>query len=479
MPGNDAAIALQVQSPNSFKGIGDMLNIVRQGQAAQGSALELEKTRRTLEADIAKNLAESRVAVETADPKIEQQRQITARAITEAHKAAQELTQDQRGIVAGVVGTLGRAGVTDPTIYKRELSNLKDVNPDNPGLHKIADAYGRVLENLPKGANIPKVAVGASQFLLKPTEAQASLTPSAGTIGLGGTVNQATVQPSVMGGAPSVQIGAPLANTTLGPGNVETTETGPDKQQYIVTRSPAGVILGTRPLAGGAGGGTGGGAMPRFAPGDMEAIPGLSAEREQARIALQSAPNAHTNNRIVMQELDKAIATGTAGPAIAKVASVLGVKLDTPEEKASAYDLVGKALERNAQEMLRTMGPQTNAALESAVKSQGSVGYNPTAIRKLTRLNDAIVTGAESYQPGLERAISAAGNRGVLAKREYDQKWAQNFDPAIFEIYNAQRAGDKAEVARIVKELGPRAKDIAIRAKALQSLSGTGKLPNE
>jgi hypothetical protein len=210
-------------------------------------------------------------------------------------------------------------------------------------------------------------------------------------------------------------------------------------------------------------------------PGDVQAIPGLSAEREAARAAYSSAPAMHTNNQLVLQNIDNVQATGEVG---ATARRLLGLAPDAPA--ATAYDLVGKGLERNALQSAAAMGPNTNAGLEAQVKANGSLGYTPSAIKEVTKLNDALTTGVQSYQPGLERAIAANPAAGVIAKRGFDQAWGANFDPNVFKYYNAIKAGDTAEKQAIEKQLGglnsPGYNAMMQKAKNLQQLSNSGSL---
>ena len=111
-------------------------------------------------------------------------------------------------------------------------------------------------------------------------------------------------------------------------------------------------------------------------------------------------------------------------------------------------------MERSALQAAQSMGPNTNAGLDAQIKANGSLGYTPQAIKEVTKLNDALTTGVQSYQPGLERAIAANPAAGVLAKRQYDQQWGANFDPNIFKYYNAIKSGDTAEQQAVVKQLG-------------------------
>ncbi|NIE67478.1 hypothetical protein [Burkholderia sp. Ax-1719] len=213
-------------------------------------------------------------------------------------------------------------------------------------------------------------------------------------------------------------------------------------------------------------------------PGDTEAKAQLSAERESARNAAAGAGVQHENNRLVMSNIDNVGATGPAGQSFRNIASALGFRAGDATDSATAYDMVGKALERSALQAAQSMGPQTNAGLQAQVAANGSTAYTPQAIKNITRLNDALTSGSESYSPGLERAIAANPSAGVFAKRQFDEAWGANFDPRIYEMYNAAKAGDTATVNSIVSGLGGKnsAQFKALMGKAanLQQLTNTG-----
>jgi hypothetical protein len=218
-------------------------------------------------------------------------------------------------------------------------------------------------------------------------------------------------------------------------------------------------------------------------PGDAQALPVLQAERDAARQAYTNAGLQHTNNQIVLSNIDNVGATGLAGSGWRNLVSAFGfnpgdANKDGKFDPATAYDLVGKGLERSALQAAQSMGPQTNAGLAAQVAANGSTHYTPTAIKEITKLNDAITTGAQSYQPGLERAISANPSAGVFAKRQFDQQWGANFDPRIYQMYNAAKSGDTNEINSIVNSLGgkssPQFKALMEKAANLQKLSNTG-----
>lgn len=470
---------------NPMTAVKDILGFVQGAQALQQGNINLQRSTATLPYDIERSKAES------------------SRAQTEATGAAQKLPIEIKTLQAQ--SETARTGADSASLALRTRNedlarNTVAALTTNPAFisggpearHHILDSTEKYLnaQGLPttpggavdqtrklidEGINGDAMRQHMAQFIQQgaaPAEKAGALNAVPGAVNNGQQTQFVGTNPYNAANAP-----IPPVQMQLPPGSVETTEIGPDKNTYIVTRGANGTILNTRPLAGGSGGGTGGGAgMPQFAPGDAEAIPTLEGERTAARNMLSSAPIAHATNQGILNEIDK-VSTGTVGPTLQSLFSTLGVATGTAEQRASSYDLVGKYLERNAIEAAKSMGPHTNAGLESAIKANGSTSYNPTAIKKLTKLNDAIISGAEMYQPGLEKAIAAAGNRGVLGKREFDQAWAQNFDPHITMLDNAIKAKDTATIAEIRKQVGPKGmEELHRKALNLDRLTQDGRL---
>lgn len=280
------------------------------------------------------------------------------------------------------------------------------------------------------------------------------------------------------GNAPGTQTGTGVANQ-IGPDQRESLIPNPVTGGWSVQqKNPNGQINGlTNPPSQG---------VYQMSPGDKEQLPALNDERNAARAAYNAAPLQHTNNKIVLDNVDSLLATGNTGNAWRNITSAFGLNPGSADkdgkfDPATAYDLVGKGLERSALQAAQSMGPQTNAGLSAQVAANGSTSYTPAAIKEIVKLNDAITTGAQSYQPGLERAISANSAKGVLAKKDFDAAWGANFDPQIFQMYNAIKANDTGEQAAIIKKLGgtdsPAYKKFMQKAANLQSLSNTGSLP--
>ena len=452
------------QTPDSFKTIGSMLNFANQAQQLRTSQQEyqrggvaLEKEKALLQPQIEQGKAQSQTAQESA-----QQEHIKTIRAHLANGASQ---------LANLYGT----GAT-PDAVKKVLTDTGT----NAGAHP--DAIAQSVAGIPSDpAMIDKFIVEKMKSAMDMSSQLDKTFPASTMVQTGGATQPvAGGNPALTGVKPGTVQGASVPNAVT-PGALETVEAGPDGNKYIVQRSPQGTILNTRPLAGaGQGAPQPSGppaAMPFISPEDQATRPILEGERNVARNILGSAPIAHTTNRGILDEIENVAATGTAGPTIQKLQSVMGLAFGTKEEKASSYDLIGKYMERNALEAAKAMGPGTNAGLEAAIKANGSVAYNPTAIKRITKLNDAIVSGSEAYQPGLEKAIAANPQRGVLVKREFDQAWAQNFDPRIMQIANAAKSGDKAEIETIKKTLGKGGMaELVQKARNIEALSTQGRM---
>lgn len=480
MPDN---IALQVQQPDALTSIGKMLNIGSTVQNIQRGGVELEKEQMGLsERKAVQSFLKDTRNYKNADGQVDFERLqdgITSIApttgqkylseIAAAHQAGAQaqqslntLTDQGRDITGKYV--LSLRGMPHEAVVK----NMNAFANANPNLKSFVDfALKHHIQPHDKDENrLDAEILRVGQGAMAPGAQIEAQTPS--YTSTGGELKQTKPLAAVAGAPASLPV-------TIGPGQTESMAGDVVGNQAIVTKNPQGQIVGSRSMSG---------APPNWSlpPGDREAIPVLQKERDEARTVLMAAPLAHATNRGVLHEIDHVAATGAAGPTFQKMNSLMGGVLDfsSPEKKASSYDLVGKYLERNALNAAASMGPQTNAYLEAQVKANGSLGYNPTAIKKITKLNDAIVSGSEAYQPGLEKAIAASGGKGVLAKREFDQEWAKNFDPLVMQLHNAQKDGDKGEIADIIKSIGgatsDKAKDLVRRARNIEKLSTTGGL---
>jgi len=243
-------VALGIKPPQAMS-LGDMLNLARGAQAYQqaeqinplalqqqqqtartgqinlGVAEQSDLERKNIQTfmsnpknwqnetgdvDINKINAEvTRIAPLTGRDQIEKLTTL-AKSQTENTKAAQDLTQSERAIIAGPIGILARNKVQDKNVYIQELDNIQKYHPDNKRLHKLIETQKRLINQLPEGADLATAGVRVSESLLTPTEARSAFAPTSAVTGAGQVV---TTKPSIAGQTPEVTYSTPQGVTPM------------------------------------------------------------------------------------------------------------------------------------------------------------------------------------------------------------------------------------------------------------------------
>jgi hypothetical protein len=472
MPDYPAPVAAGIKPPQPMS-LQDIMGIASTG-------LDITRRSATLQADIERAKAESRragieaeVSAQTAEPRITTatQQATTATEVAKQSKLEtaskhlgfnEELLNKSDAHFASILEDPSVKALADPNTPAEALpalqaraARLMDIHLGYVSALVPPEAPADALSKIEKGADLYKhiIQTDPRNFRQFVAQQQQSRLTAEGQVGQGqlpaGNQNIAGTSPVT---------GAPIV-------------TSKDQFGGNVTVSPASVAPG----------------VPNPKVGQPEMTPELSKAVLASSAAFSAAPDQHLNVRGILEEMDKVAATGTAGPAFQRLLSVSGA-MDTlthgwagatAEQKASAYDMVGKYQERNNLQTAQAMGPHTNAGLETVRASQGSTAYNPTAIKKVTKLLDANTTGVQWYHPGLLKAVSADAN-GVWNKNNYDLAWGANYDPRIMMLFNAKQRGDTTEYNDIVKSLGGknsiRYKDLMQKAGNLERLSANGRL---
>lgn len=484
----DYTIASQVKIPDAFATIGNMVNTASNMQNIQRGNVALEKERIMLgerkgiqqlfqkpdafvgedgQPDYNKLINEGMKVAPTTFPTMVPQ-------IISAHKSALDAKASMNTLNAQQQASVGQyimsLGDDKPDTARTKLEEFAKLNPQlKPAMDFAWKFHLEPTINNPEAFKAATLKMG--QAAMAPSQQQSAITPSGPVMTNNAQIGMMNVNPMA-------------GNTGIVPNTLVNNQIPLDARQTVGTNPTTGMPQTTTKDAFGNVQGvtaTPTGGTPQMAPGDAQELPALVEHRTAARAAIANAPDLHQNARGILDEIDKVTATGQAGPALQKINSLLGTKFGGREEQASSFDLLGKYLERSALQTAQTMGPHTNSGLETVKAAQGSTAYNPTAIKKITKLVDANVTGTEAYQPGLEKAISAAGPQGVLATRQYQQQWGQNYDPRMMLIFNATKSGDKDTVKDVVKSLGgvdSRAyKEFVQKTKNIEALSQNGRLP--
>lgn len=259
------------------------------------------------------------------------------------------------------------------------------------------------------------------------------------------------VQP---GNAPVGQsTGVPTLNQ-LGPGQSVQLMAGPDGNNYQVVRDPtSGQVTGTSAVgvqggnsgAPGNGGQGGGVPMPHYAPGQLADTQSAQQEVQQVR---NSASQVVTNRHITDTLLDLTANAKDLGPNSDKWAHAfgsLGMAFDAKMPEVQKYQEINAYLDRMALQSAQSMGLGTDAARQMAANAVGTTQMGRDALREKVRFVDAMNSGLEAYRMGLDRAVGTGGNQNFAAKRQFDSSWAQNADPLVFRLRNAQMRGDKED----------------------------------
>lgn len=270
------------------------------------------------------------------------------------------------------------------------------------------------------------------------------------------------------GQAPGTVTGTPGIPNQVGPEGRQNLTTDAFGNPTVQTKDANGNIVGgpgvNNPLG------------PRpLAPGDTQAIPQLAGERAQINAAAQQVPTQRYNNAEIIRLANDA----TTGPGSAqwnKMLGTVGLANHSAEDAASQYQLLGHYVALQAQNNASAMGVHTDAGQALSSMATGSPEMNRTALVDATRTNDALATGVQDFNQGLETAIKANGG-DVRAKRDFQNRWAQNFDPTIYKIKNALQAGDQQQATSIWNGLGA-AQQQQLRTKQtnLLNLINNGRL---
>lgn len=428
-------------------------------------------------------------------------------------EARSKLDTNIRGIIAGPLGILGRAGEKDKNKYIAALTQLGTEYKDNKDVSTYINARIKMLQALPDGANFPEMAILESESLLNP-EAQRTLAPQLGSVNTGSEIKPTINQPSVMGGQPSTMVGGGSAiPLTLGAASrqVPTGRTDLQGQPTYFIYGADGTLQGEFVIP--AGGGnpipvnknqpqqnqqqqnqpqqtqqqpaqqttqeqTTGTAPVRLPPGTTQA---QYEESQKIRSsALESAGSyqnqLHDNNKII--ELAKLATTGKGSDVLAQFAGANAL-LPWTGDKATYFNELGHYLDKQAATLASTPGfGGTDAARSMAQSVSGTKDYTDKALISIARTNRALSTGNYLFSQGIENGSAANPNNPIYA-REFKNKWNQVADVNALKLYDAVKNKDDEQIQEIVKYLGGEKseayKKLKLKVKTILDLVKGGK----
>lgn len=297
-------------------------------------------------------------------------------------------------------------------------------------------------------------------------------------------------------GAPSSAESSPAVSMVQGPNGLVPTNVnpqapggvapvGPTQAQGIAPQIVTSPVTGGQGVVGGSqglsprpiGGGTAPGPNP-WQPyaGQQGDIKTYQGEVQGTRSAADAAPTARNINAQILRLADDA----KTGPgtevwqhAVGALAAPFGLS------PTASYQELGKFLEKNAIANMQSMGgPPSDARLSAAAAANGSTHFSPEALKAVTKFNDATNTALMEYRQGMDRAVGMGQNVDYTRLPAFKAAWAKNFDVDVFRVENAIRDGDKAELTKLRKDLGPkRMQELAQKSANLRLLE-QGQIPN-
>jgi len=429
---------------------------------------------------------------------------------TQANKAKQGLTQDQKALVGQTFNILGKAGVNNRDTYLKALDDLVATNPNNPDLGRLADSYKTIWGKMPENTNFAQLAISGAQTLMPVASQESQFGPQPGTLNTGAQILPTVTRPSVAGQAPSIQVGqTPLATNQLGPGAryVPTGRVDMNNNPTALAYGPNGELLGEMTIPAGAnpamqpggaaanqmptgimggsvqpqnniqapGGPVVGGPMPLPAvtaqPLPAAAVPtnapvrmpagetGVTLEAAQnlrttVRNAAAQAPVQQFNNNQIIKLADDVI----TGRGANFIGSLTGGYAGLPftSDNATNLNQLGHYMAMQTASLSQSSGlGGTDAGRAIAGQISGTTEWTAPAIKQTARVNRALTTGTELFNQGVDNAFNRTKN--PFSSTEFQQRWTQTLGADginAIRLYDAMRNSDKEAIREVVTQVG-------------------------
>jgi hypothetical protein len=425
---------------------------------------------------------------------------------TQANKAKQGLTQDQKALVGQTFNILGKAGVNNRDTYLKALDDLVATNPNNPDLGRLADSYKTIWGKMPENTNFAQLAISGAQTLLPVATQETQFNPQPGTLNTGAQILPTETRPSVAGQASRISVGtAPLATNQLGPGaRYELTgQRDMNNNPTAIAYGPNGELLGEVTIPAGANttqqpggpaanqmpnqtGVQGGGVMPQNniqAPSQQMPRPAVTAQpvipanaparmppgenattldaatklRLETRAMAQQVPVQQFNSNQIIKLADEVISGKGSGTLANLTGGYAGLNgLGIGGDNATNLQQLGHYMALQTQALSAGTGlASTDAGRAIAGQMSGTTEWTPAAIKQTARVNRALSTGTELFAQGVENNFNRTKN--PFAAAEFQQRWSQtlgNDGINAIRLYDAIRSKDNDAIKEVVTQAG-------------------------
>jgi hypothetical protein len=374
-------------------------------------------------------------------------------------KALQNLTEESRGQIGGVLNSLA----TNPNTTRRDVTDaVTDWIADHAGDKNAVRVGKGAIQLVTALQDGPQLRSFLSNIAGQFAKSQQS-TPT--SIDTGAVVQPGQVLNATGEFSPS---GKPVTKGIAPGWRLHTDErTG---NSYLINEQTQEV----QDLGKGKSGRTSSLPAPYY-PGQMEDTRRFQDEVNATRAAGDQAPIAANINSQILR-LSKNASTGPGSEVWQHAIGALGAPFGL--SPSASYQEIGKFLEKNAIANMQSMGgPPSDARLSAASAANGSTTFSPAALQAVTKFNDATTTGLAQYRQGIDKAVGMGPQTDYTKLPKFKSDWTKNFDVNVFRVENAIRDGDQEELAKITKEVGAEGlKKLAEKRAKLQKLSADGGL---
>lgn len=404
---------------------------------------------------------------------------------TESDRAIQNLTSEERNVVASALGAAGRQGVKDRARVYELLDDIQSQYPKSPSMQNLIRSYKGQLRMAAPDSDLPSLLIGAANQVMSPQAQAQQFSPQATTINTNAGIYPAVVQPSVVGEAPTQTIAPfPIATTQLGPAQRETVE-GTDpltNLPIVITRSEDGTVIGRRLLSGTptaaqmpgrylpsptgqaapAGAGYGRPMVSTQVTPVVPIPPGETPETvNQARQviikALESAQSVpiqtFNNNKII--ELANEAKTGRGAGTLANLTGGYAIfnAVGIDFGNATALNQLGHYMAQQTAALSQSAGFGTDASKQLASEMTGSTNWTPEAIQKTARVNRSLATATDLLNQGFQNAFRQS-NGNPLSARDFQNRWSKTADIDAIRLYDAMVNKDSDGFREVVDSVG-------------------------
>jgi hypothetical protein len=348
------------------------------------------------------------------------------KAQTEAIGAKQNLTQDQRAMIAQRFSILGRLGVDKVEPYIQEMDMMIKENPDNPDFARLLNSYKTIWQTeMKSGPELPGKAIAGAQTLLTPAQQQTTFGPTITTQD-GRTV---ITTPGVGAKQPTAEVGTAGGLQQGGPKELPTagTEVAPGMRIPYPVRSAA---------------------QP-FIPEPAEAAD-ITAGTTYRNNLVNRQTSLSTNRRNVEETIGQAQKIYSdlyfpKGGVIGDLERKVKMAMEGEEYKQLAKDL---AVLQMSNLGAMGQGGSTVAGIDLTKVASGDITVPPAVLIKIARRTQSDMTNLDMQAQGAQQFQQRFGDNNMKA---YQQAWNANADSKIFEAINLSK--DITDPAQLKTEL--------------------------